>query len=77
MSHKVLFKIINPCGIYQKYNDLGEFLEMVLIYEKNLQKRAFLKENLKVWKNLQNGRFQKWGNKCNSATNKRFDNSST
>jgi 7,8-dihydro-6-hydroxymethylpterin-pyrophosphokinase len=67
MSQKVLFKIINPCGTSQKYNDLGEFLEMVLIYEKNLQKRAFLKENLNIWKNLQNGRFQKWGDKCDKC----------
>jgi len=68
MSHKVLFRIINPCGISQKYNDLGEFLEMVLIYEKNLQKRAFLKENLEVWKNLKNGRFQKCSNNSNIPT---------
>lgn len=48
-----IFKIINPCHFEEKYEGLLGFVEKLLIYERNFEKRGFLKENIDVLKGLE------------------------
>jgi len=48
-----VFKIINPCHFSEKYNNLLEFAEKLLMYERNLENRLFLKENLDVLRDFE------------------------
>lgn len=46
------FKIINPCHFEEKYGGLLEFVEKLLIYERNIENRDCLKQNLDILRGL-------------------------